>query len=78
MAMHPFDRWMQTAGRRDASGWESTVSLFRDYSHFCSATGERCEGGVQQFSKELRRYLVARRTKRARGWAGFRLHGGGG
>jgi hypothetical protein len=73
-----FDRWMRIAGTRSASGWEPTLALYRDYSRFCEATGERCDGGVQQFSKKLRRYLVARRTKRARGWAGFRLKSGGG
>jgi hypothetical protein len=72
MADH-FDRWMRSAGKRDASGWEPTAALFRDYSHFCSATGERCEGGVQQFSKELKRHLVPMRRKRGRGWRGFSL-----
>jgi hypothetical protein len=68
-----FDRWLRSAGKRDTTAWESTVALFRDYSHFCSATGERCEGGVQQFSKELKRHLVRSRRRRGRGWRGFSL-----
>jgi hypothetical protein len=73
MAMHPFDRWMRTAGRREAYGWEPTLALFRSYCRFCEATGERREGGVQAFCRCLDLYLVPQRRKRGRGWRGFEL-----
>jgi hypothetical protein len=69
MATDLFHEWLGSAGRWNADGWETTTDLFDSY---CAFHGEP-DGGIQEFSRQLHRYLVPLRRKRGRGWRGFSL-----
>jgi hypothetical protein len=68
-----FQQWLRASGKLDPDGWAPTADLFDSFRRFCAATGAPDLGGVQGFTKKLKRTLIPHRRKLARGWRGYRL-----
>jgi hypothetical protein len=65
-------KWMRESGRRDASAFETTISLYLSWRAWCSAQDMQ-PGSPPRFCKIVGRVLKHERHKVGRSFAGFKL-----